>query len=143
MVEGRVGGGGAMRWIDKMGGWRDGRVVVHAHILPPPSRPVHRKKHVALTRPYWVAPPSHLSPPPYPKPTHPPTLSGGAWLELVHVLLGLAGGSVSSAFWQNFGRWFVLFCIVDAFETGKHSAWLPSLLLAWSAGEMIRYVLCR
>ncbi|GAB5029867.1 Hypothetical protein NocV09_00200040 [Nannochloropsis oceanica] len=64
---------------------------------------------------------------------------GGAWLELVHVFLGLAGGSVSSAFWQNFGRSFVLFAIVDAFNTPTGLAWLPALLLAWSGGELIRY----
>jgi hypothetical protein len=54
------------------------------------------------------------------------------------VALGLAGGSVSSAFWQNFGRSFVLFAIVDVFNTPKGLAWLPALLLAWSGGELIR-----
>lgn len=65
-------------------------------------------------------------------------LPGGAWLELVHVALGLAGGSVSSAFWQNFGRSFVLFAVVDTFSAPKVVAWLPALLLAWSGGELIR-----
>lgn len=59
-------------------------------------------------------------------------------MELVHVALGLAGGSVSSAFLQNFGRSFVLFAIVDAFATPKTVAWLPALLLAWAGGELIR-----
>ncbi|TFJ87445.1 hypothetical protein NSK_000799 [Nannochloropsis salina CCMP1776] len=63
----------------------------------------------------------------------------GAWLELVHVALGLAGGSVSSAFWQNFGRTFVLFAIVDSFQTPRTVAWLPALLVAWSCGELVRY----
>jgi len=80
----------------------------------------------------------HLSLAFYPNPLHYPHPTGGAWLELVHVALGLAGGSVSSAFWQNFGRSFVLFAIVDAFNTPKGLAWLPALLLAWSGGELIR-----
>ena len=81
---------------------------------------------------------SSLALPPFSSPTFSSRQTGGAWLELVHVTLGLAGGSVSSAFWQNFGRSFVLFAIVDAFNTPKGLAWLPTLLLAWSGGELIR-----
>ena len=95
-------------------------------LCPAPSPPLTPSLHL----------PSPFIPPP--KPLIFPHHTGGAWLELVHVALGLAGGSVSSAFWQNFGRSFVLFAIVDAFNTPKGLAWLPALLLAWSGGELIR-----
>jgi hypothetical protein len=63
-----------------------------------------------------------------------------AWLEPLHVALGLAGGGALSSALQCLARTVITEVVMRDFEPPKHSPWLLPVLLAWTAIELVRCV---
>lgn len=61
-----------------------------------------------------------------------------SWLEPVHVLLGLARGSLPAAVMQNFGRSMTLFGVLGLFTQGHDTIYTTMLYTAWAGSEVIR-----
>lgn len=63
-----------------------------------------------------------------------------AWLEVLHASIGLAGGSVATAFVQCLGRYVVLVYVIEPIVF-LHSTWVATVMLfAWAMADVVRYL---
>jgi len=62
-----------------------------------------------------------------------------ALLEIIHSLLGIAGGGAATVSVQVLGRNLVLFGVLKPSPPSHHSVFLFPLILSWSVSDLIRY----
>lgn len=63
-----------------------------------------------------------------------------AWVEVIHAMVGLAGGGVGAAFVQALGRSAVILVLVEVCESARSSLFAIGLLFAACASDLVRYM---
>jgi len=62
-----------------------------------------------------------------------------AALEVVHAFTGLVKSSLPTVIMQVYSRLFLVWAITQKYEQSSHNALYSTMILAWSATEVIRY----